>query len=134
MNNKNKAISPIIAVILLIGVAIGAAALAYSWYMGIQKGTQAVGGTAAGQTAQASSAAMEIVDIDSNKNLTIKNIGSVTLTNIKCTYDSSACSGSISSLPPGSTSTTIQCSGISGVKTITCTSDEGATATYQYVG
>lgn len=136
MNNKNKAISPVIAVILLVGVAIGAAALAYSWYMGIQKGTQEVGGAAAGRTALASSASMTILDVNSTGYVTIYNNGGVNLTSISCTKDGTLCNGtgtsSISNLAPGSKdSTTIQCSLSSGVNTIKCTSAEGAVATYQ---
>ncbi|RLG58451.1 MAG: hypothetical protein DRN95_04280 [Candidatus Hydrothermarchaeota archaeon] len=131
MNNKNKAISPVIAVILLVGVAIGAAALAYSWYMGIQKGTQEVGGAAAGRTALASSASMTILDVNSTGYVTIYNNGGVNLTSISCTNNNNACSGTISNLAPGSKNSTINCSLGSGVNTIKCTSAEGAVATYQ---
>lgn len=136
MNNKNKAISPVIAVILLVGVAIGAAALAYSWYTGIQKGTQEVGGAAAGRTALASSAAMTILNVDDNGKVTIKNIGGVTLTSINCTCGGSICNNgtytTIGSLSPGSTNSSIACNLSSGtVNIIKCTSAEGAVATYQ---
>ncbi len=136
MNNKNKAISPIIAVILLVGVAIGAAALAYSWYMGIQKGTQAVGGTAAGQTAQASSAAMQITFVNSTT-ITIKNIGGVDIntTLITCTPSvNSSLWTDTDTLNPGESATTQFLSSLgSGVTNIKCVSAEGAVATYQYI-
>lgn len=134
MNNKNKAISPVIAVILLVGVAIGAAALAYSWYTGIQKGTQEVGGAAAGRTALASSAAMTILSVSDSGNVTIKNIGGVTLTNIQCSSNGANCStgAPIANLTPGSSNSQIQCTLNNGtVNLIECTSDEGAVATYQ---
>ena len=131
MNNKNKAISPVIAVILLVGVAIGAAALAYSWYMGIQKGTQEVGGEAAGRTAVTSSAAMTILNVNDSGGVTVKNIGGVTLTSIFC-YINSTSNCSITSLSPGSSGSCTLSSGLSsGLNIVKCTSTEGAVATYQ---
>ena len=129
-----RAISPVIAVILLVGIAIGAAALAYSWYMGIQKGTQEVGGEAAGRTALSSAAAMTILNVNDSGYVDIKNIGGVTLTSINCTSNGNPCSNNpIDSIPPGGTNTSyIKCSLSNGtVNIIQCISAEGAVASYQ---
>ena len=128
-----RAISPVIAVILLVGIAIGAAALAYSWYMGIQKGTQEVGGEAAGRTALSSAAAMTILNVNDSGYVDIKNIGGVTLTSINCTSNGEKCDGTIESIPPGGTNTSyIKCSLSNGtVNIIQCISAEGAVASYQ---
>ncbi len=128
---NNKSISPIIAIVILVGVAIGAAALFYAWFSGVQSGTQEVGAETAGQTALAAGAAMQIQNVNDTGYVTIKNIGSVNLTGINCTSNGNACSNTINNLGPGSTDTsTINCSLSTGVNNIECVSAEGARATY----
>ncbi len=128
---NSKSISPVIATVILVGVAIGAAALLYAWFSGVQGGTQEVGGQTAGRTALATGAAMKIEKVSSEGNVTIKNIGSVNLTSITCTNNDADCGETVAILSPGSKNKSIQCSLSSGINYIECVSDEGALATYQ---
>lgn len=132
---NNKSISPVIATIILVGIAIGASALLYSWFSGIQSGTQQVGGQTAGSITLATGSAMKIDTVNSTGYLAVRNIGSVNLTKIKGINNnngnSSACTGTVASLSPGTSNTTIKCTLKSGVNNIQVISGEGAIATYE---
>ncbi len=133
---NNKSISPVIATIILVGIAIGASALLYSWFSGIQSGTQQVGGQTAGSITLATGSAMKIDTVTNTGNVTVRNIGSVNLTYITGTDTNSGtttpCTGNVASLSPGtSNNDTINCKLTSGVNSIQAISGEGATATYE---
>ncbi len=133
-NMNNKSISPVIATIILVGIAIGASALLYGWFSGIQSGTQQVGGQTAGSVTLATGSAMKIDTVNSTGYVAVRNIGSVSLTNITGTNNgnSSLCSNTVTSLSPGSSnSSTINCTLISVVNNIQVISGEGAIATYE---
>jgi len=92
LKNK-KAVSPVISVVLLIGIAVAASALVYSWYAGMQKGTQEAMGETAARTVQATSSGILITNIEypisNNKgiNVTVSNIGSVNVTGLRLYAD-----------------------------------------------
>ena len=131
-NLNNKSISPVIATVILVGVAIGASALLYGWFSGIQSGTQQVGGQTAGSVTLATGAAMKIDTVNSTGYVAVRNIGSVTLTNITGTNNGDACGIMVASLSPSSSnSTTIKCTLSAGVNNIQVISGEGAIATYE---
>ena len=134
---NNKSISPVIATIILVGIAIGASALLYSWFSGIQSGTQQVGGQTAGSITLATGSAMKIDTVNSTGYVAVRNIGSVNLTKITGTNTNSGTTitcgtGTVASLSPGlSNSTTIKCKLKPGVNNIQVISGEGAIATYE---
>lgn len=130
MKNK-KGISPVIAVILLVGVAIGASAMAYSWFSGIQSGTQEASGATAGQVALASGANVKIDYINST-HISLRNIGSSTLTGIQIS-GLTATGFSGVSLGAGTVNYSTYSGASSGVTTVRVTTNEGASATYQLV-
>ncbi|GCC11374.1 hypothetical protein IPdc08_01428 [archaeon] len=136
---NNKSISPVIATIILVGIAIGASALLYSWFSGIQTGTQQVGGQTAGSITLATGSAMKIDTVTNAGLVTVRNIGSVNLTDITGTDTNSGTSApcnstsntTVASLSPGSSNSTITCALKSGVNNIEFISSEGAIATYE---
>ncbi|GCC11373.1 hypothetical protein IPdc08_01427 [archaeon] len=88
---EKKSLSPIISVVLLVGISVAASALVYAWFIGIQKGAgEATGGTAA-RTTQATAAAilMTYVDLNNGVNVTVVNIGSVNVTGLTLYVDNS---------------------------------------------
>ncbi len=92
MMKDKKALSPVVSVILMVIIAIGASALAYTWYIGIQKGVTGESGTAAAKMVVASSASVVITNLeypDSNGgiNVTVANIGSVNVTGLRMYVD-----------------------------------------------
>ncbi len=93
MNIKDrKALSPVVSVILMVIIAIGASALAYTWYVGVQKGVTGESGTTAAKMTLASSAAIVITNLeypDSNGgiNVTVANIGSGNITGLRMYID-----------------------------------------------
>ncbi len=131
---NTRAISPVIATVLLIGVAVGAGALFYAWYSGVQSGTQQVGGEAGARVVQATGAALKIVDVSNSGNVTITNIGSVILNHITCVnHTGDPCKNEVTQLQPLETEKgNITCTLTSGqFNQITCTSQEGAVATFK---
>ncbi len=93
---EKKSMSPIISVVLLVGISVAASALAYGWYIGIQKGAgQATGGTAA-RTSQSTAAAILITNVDTGSgiNVTVANIGAVNVTGLTLYVDNSVVSSS----------------------------------------
>ncbi len=93
---EKKSMSPIISVVLLVGISVAACALAYGWYIGIQKGAgQATGGTAA-RTSQSTAAAILITNVDTGSgiNVTVANIGAVNVTGLTLYVDNSVVSSS----------------------------------------
>ena len=91
MNIKDrKALSPVVSVILMVIIAIGASALAYTWYVGVQKGVTGESGTTAAKMTLASSAAIVITNLEYNSsgiNVTVANIGSVNVTGLRMYID-----------------------------------------------
>ncbi|GBE54570.1 hypothetical protein BMS3Bbin15_00728 [archaeon BMS3Bbin15] len=132
---ERKSMSPIISVVLLVGISVAACALAYGWYIGIQKGAgQATGGTAA-RTAQSTAAAILITNVGANNgiNVTVANIGAVSVTGLTLYVDNSVVPSSgqhyvnkdsVISLSNSSTNYTMP----SGVHTVKVGSYQGAEA------
>lgn len=109
---SKKSVSPVIATILLVGVAIGAAALAYSWYIGIQATSQEKGGTQAAEITKGSAASVEVISAKRNSSTTVsvklKNTGGIDLSNVNVSGwlgNSLIDSDTVASLPAGSTNT-----------------------------
>lgn len=142
LKNK-KAVSPVISVVLLIGIAVAASALVYSWYAGMQKGTQEAMGETAARTAQATSSGILITNIEypisNNKgiNVTVSNIGSVNVTGLRLYADNSpiVIEGGNTYVNVGNTTniwnTTLSLP--SGPHTIKVTSQQGAEASQTLV-
>ncbi|RLF59177.1 MAG: hypothetical protein DRN25_04320 [Thermoplasmata archaeon] len=141
-----KSVSPIISVVLLIGIAVAAAALVFTWYTGMQKGAQEAAGEGAGRAVRSASASLLITNVEYNSsgenylNVTVVNIGSVTLTNLTVYMDSSLltlhddCKENAYSLAKeGVTYLWNQTEIKKGVHTIKVVSREGAQATYTLV-
>ncbi len=86
-----KAVSPVISVVLLVGISVVASALAYGWYIGIQKGSGEATGETAARTSQSTAAALLITNVDATNGLsvTVANIGSVNVTGLKLYVDNS---------------------------------------------
>ena len=142
LSKNKKAVSPVVSVVLLIGIAVAASALVYSWYAGMQKGTQEATGETAARTAQASSAGILITNIEYNTtldtmNVTVSNIGSIAVHDLKLYVDNSPLSldQSVSELAIDST-TVLNTSNFgysSGVHTVKVTTKEGAQASQTLV-
>lgn len=141
-----KSVSPVISVILLVGISVAAAALSYSWYVGMQKGTQAATGETAGRTAIASSAAISITNLYYNSsapsiNVTVSNIGGVNATELRLFVDGvqiPLASGAVNYASKDSSTnlwnTTTSLLPLStGVHTVKVTSKEGGEASYSLV-
>ncbi len=90
LRNK-KAVSPVISVVLLVGISVVASALAYAWYIGIQKGSGEATGETAARVSQSSAAAIIITNVDTSSgiNVTVANIGSVNVTGLRLFVDNS---------------------------------------------
>lgn len=132
--------------LLLVGISVAAAALSYSWYIGMQKGTQAATGETAGRTAIASSAAISITNLYYSSgapsiNVTVSNIGSVNATELRMFIDNVeislgsgvinyAAKNSYTNLWNGTTSVLPLST---GVHTVKVTSKEGGEASYSLV-
>ena len=88
---EKKSMSPIISVVLLVGISVAASALAYGWYIGIQKGAGQATGGAAARTSQSTAAALLITNVDANSgiNVTVANIGAVNVTGLTLYVDNS---------------------------------------------
>lgn len=87
---SRRAVSPVIAVILLVGVAVGAAALAYSWYSGVQRGVQDTSGAVGPRTMKSATSSLVILNKYYNGsalNLSVKNIGGSNQTGLKLYID-----------------------------------------------
>lgn len=131
---NSRAVNPVMATVLLIGIATAAGALFYAWYTGVQSGTQEAGGETGARVLQAAGSAMKITDVSNNGNVTITNIGSVTLTHITCVnHTGDNCNNEVTQLEPMKTNKgNITCSITLGqFNHITCTSAEGAVATFK---
>ncbi len=134
-----RAVSPVIAVILLVGVAIGAAALAYSWYTGLQTGTQEASGEAAGRLTLSTSASMVIKNLqnDTNVTVTIANTGATSLSNFTMYIGTNSTKNTTVAIAKGDIQP-MTFAGMgnninTGVTLVKVISREGAVATYQYV-
>jgi FlaG/FlaF family flagellin (archaellin) len=134
-----RAVSPVIAVILLVGVAIGAAALAYSWYTGLQTGTQEASGEAAGRLTLSTSASMVIRNLqnDTDVTVTIANTGATSLSNFTMYIGTKSAQNTTVAIAKGDIQP-MTFAGMgnninTGVTLIKVISREGAVATYQYV-
>lgn len=132
---RRRGFSPIISVILMVGVAVFASALAFSWYTGVQKGSGETTGQVAAKTSQATGAALLIINVETNAtafNITLKNNGAVNATKLK-TY--------VNNEPVGTSGATYVSPGeidnlwnssysISGVASFKVISQEGGEAQY----
>ncbi len=134
-----RAVSPVIAVILLVGVAIGAAALAYSWYTGMQAGTQEASGEAAGRLALSTGASMAIKNLQNGTNVTvtIANTGATSLSDFTMYIGTNSAQNNTVTIAEGSIGT-VTFAGMgqyigSGVTQVKVVSGDGAVAPYQYV-
>jgi flagellin-like protein len=92
----NRSISPVISVILLVAIAIGAAAAFYAWVGGVQTPVQERGSEIASRAVLSASGEINIESVDINTSGTsyvyFRNLGSVYLSNfslyINDAYDS----------------------------------------------
>lgn len=132
LNNK-KAVSPVISVVLLVGISVVASALAYAWYIGIQKGSGEATGETAARVSQSSAAAIIITNVDASNGISVDvaNIGTVNVTGLKLYVDNSEVSfsgidyvdvGNITTITNGTYTMP------SGVHTVKVTSQQGAEA------
>ncbi len=86
-NASNRAVSPVIATVLLIAVTIGAMALAYSWITSLQSPAQEKGSEVAGRQLQEVSGAIKIENVLLNTTsgatsvIYIRNVGAISLSN-----------------------------------------------------
>ena len=86
-----KAISPVISIILLVAIAIGIIATAYSWLSGIQRPTQETGSELAGRQTLELAGQLKIESIyantSGNSTIYIRNVGSIYLSNFSLYID-----------------------------------------------
>jgi len=132
LRNK-KAVSPVISVVLLVGISVVASALAYAWYIGIQKGSGEATGETAARVSQSSAAAIIITNVDTSSGISVDvvNIGSVNVTGLKLFVDNSEVKYSGKNYVEVGNLTTLSNSSYSmpsGIHTVKVTSQQGAEA------
>lgn len=106
-NKKSRrAISPVVAVIMLVGIAVGAAALAYAWYTTTQKSLGEEAAASGAQLGKATGYNLQIVSAvnGSQVNVTVRNIGSGTIDSVSL-FVGGENKTSISSLSQGASDT-----------------------------
>lgn len=85
LSDYNRAISPVISVLILVIIAIGAATVFYSWFSGIQNAGQENGGKLSGQLILGLSGVLKIEDVYvntlGNSTIYIRNLGNIELSN-----------------------------------------------------
>ncbi|RLF59178.1 MAG: hypothetical protein DRN25_04325 [Thermoplasmata archaeon] len=85
MKMKNRAVSPVISVILLVAVAIGVVALAYSWFTSLQRPIQESGTKLSARHTLELSGQLKIesiyVNTSGNSTIYLRNVGSIQLSN-----------------------------------------------------
>ncbi len=85
LSDYNRAISPVISVLILVIIAIGAATVFYSWFSGIQNAVQGSGGKLSGQAMLELSGVLKIEDVyvntSGNSTIYIRNLGNIELSN-----------------------------------------------------
>jgi len=96
---RRKAVSPVIATLILIAISVAVAIIAYSWITGIVGGLQTGGGQQA--TEQLSVDAYDYIPYNGVCNITVRNVG-VTSINITSVYfdGASLAFGGSGSTPP----------------------------------
>ncbi len=85
LSDYNKAISPVISVLILVIIAISAATVFYSWFSSIQNAGQKNGGELSGQLMLGLSGVLKIEDVYvntlGNSTIYIRNLGNIELSN-----------------------------------------------------
>jgi len=142
LSKNKKAVSPVVSVVLLIGIAVAASALVYSWYAGMQKGTQEATGETAARTAQATSAAILITNVEYPSNgsigikVTVSNVGSINVTGLALYVDNANVNYTGNNYVDVDSTTTLSNGTLSlssGVHTVKVTSQQGAEASQTLV-
>lgn len=91
MKMKNRAVSPVISVILLVAVAIGVVALAYSWFTSLQRPIQESGTKLSARHTLELSGQLKIesiyVNTSGNSTIYLRNVGSIYLSNFSLYID-----------------------------------------------
>lgn len=80
---SNRSVSPVIAIILLIGISIAAVTLAYNWYINVQQTSGISSEEAIVGFGNSSLANLQLLSAEQNSHMImIRNIGGVTVVNV----------------------------------------------------